>query len=145
MNYHDAWVSGPLPFSDAAAVWAAAAGIAGAYFPDEFARLAGIYHVSPGQWCLPALCEEATRRARWRARFDGAAEAGVPFGRPAGSFVEPRAADIVCGRLEWMTSVVTALYPHPEQGWEVAIEGGVHRERQAAAEAAIAALGGRPK
>lgn len=134
---------GPMPFAEAARVWAAAAGIAGAYLPPEFAALAALYLPGDSSADAPVeileeLLREADSRALWRAKYCGAPDAGFPFGIPEGSYIPPRGAEVIHGRLEWQTSVCTVLCPAEDGGWLVRIEG-EHPERQAAAQAAFEA------
>lgn len=144
------WRSGPLPFARAVSVWCAAAGVAGAYYPQELEHLARQLSPRPdglnlefpsdspqfpGLSALERLHEEAQWRAQWRSEYEQQV-----FDWPD---IAPRGCDIVDGRLVWVTSVVTALYPHPE-GWEVAIEG-EHVTRWEAAESCLAAQKERPE
>jgi hypothetical protein len=131
-----------LPFAAAAAVWASAAGVAGAYVPEAFAAVAREYGDYASIWALYPILEEATRRADWRSQFDGCVRSGLPLGFPKGSYIPPRRAEIVCGRLEWQTSVCTVLAPHADGlHWIVRIEGGRHVTREEAADSTLRALG----
>lgn len=145
------WQSGPLPFARAAYVWAAAAGVAGAYFPEEFARLALQYDPPtardgqrpcddvgdrvPGPGTLGVLFEEAEYRADWRARMGEAFLFGLPCGRSGGSYVPPKLPILEDGALIWSTSVDTVLR-YTTGGWIVEIRG-VHVTRADAAQYAL--------
>lgn len=132
------WRSGPLPFRIAAQAWAAAAGINGAFVPDEFYGVVQYIRPDPTESAtdlLESCLAEANRRADWfQARVN---PGGMGLAR----------AEVVYARLEWVTSVTTVLYrvdPVPctpdtfaSDRWEVAIEGGRHVTRQEAAEQVI--------
>lgn len=139
------WESGPLPFARAACVWAEAAGIAGAYVPEEFARLV-IQHLSSSpneeelrEEVLPFLLEEAEARACWRAKFFGNGSYCGPRGLEDKTYEMPRTAFVQDNELIWETSVRTIL-ARTSQGWEVRIEG-VHYPRARAANNALGRLG----
>ena len=124
------WSSGPLGFRDAVLVWAAAAGVAGAYVPAAARDIA--LH-SPE---LVEDCEVLYNRAMAMALAESTAE---------GSRIEPRGVckwkDLSPDILDWITSVATRLVLDPiDHLWHVEIWG-VHHERMHAAKRQIAALG----
>lgn len=142
------WESPDLPFGQALAVWAAAAGTAGAFVPQELLELARLWRKYYGQrsptdkefW---RVVREAIRRADWCNDHMG------PRG-PAPRL--PTCATGPYGGLVWRTSVLTMLHPTQpgelplEEGdrlweitWTVEIFG-AHEVRTTAAESCLAAL-----
>lgn len=128
--------TGPLSLRQAATVWAAAAGINGAYVPAAMPLAAAVWPGledlrSPAQ-ILQALADDAAAIADVRA-----ARAADLCGLPRPSDLPPKRAELVHGRLVWETSVTVALCPHPSGGWMVRLEG-YHPERARALMRALA-------
>lgn len=123
--YTQKWyVSPPLPFRDAARVWAAAAGIAGAFWPRYFGAIAGqwrrdSYEDSPAPDDMLRLM--AATDAAVIAEFDGAGPA------PKKPVYYPGASTLC-----WESSVMTWLYPSIGGRWIVSIDGIPDLRRDAA-------------
>lgn len=128
----DVWECAPTTFRRAAIAWCAAAGVAGALYPARLEQMVRDHYQGAewgepleGQDPLPALHEEAVRRADW-----------VPA-HHAEHCQPPRTAELGENCLLWRTSVDTLL-TRTTDGWVVRITG-AHDARQAAAEGSLAA------
>lgn len=142
----DKWTSEPMGFGSALRVWSAAAGIAGAYVPDELWLMSEEYILGAGssegmpdldvaERVLRVLLDEAERRAHWRAQYGDVGTDGLPI--LLVDYIPPRTAEIADGALVWRTSVDTVL--RYDGGWCVEVRG-EHVTRVAAAKTAISAL-----
>jgi hypothetical protein len=141
----------PMPFADAAYVWAEGASIACPYMPPEFAYLARLMGSRIDWQCtevseslvasvgsalkaalkltnaLRDLVQEAERRANWRAAYEQGND----------RYIQPRSAVFERMGLVWRTSVTLVLAPAAaDEGWVVFLLGH-HIERRAAMSEAL--------